>query len=280
MMGGGALLATLAAAGCGGKSNATGTTGTTSTTGAGGGTTTSTTTATTATTATTGTGGSTGSGHDPSSATPVTENSETAGTLVDAATADWYSFSGTAGDRVLLAAYATKLQTENQGYDAAVTQTTLVLLGADMNQSSPLTYQAGQWPAFSQDAVLYVQLPTTGTYYLGVQDWTSLFSSGCGNPASGIKDFAYSVVVAQTSKLTNPDTAASSTNTGTTANADAITYKLNTGASYYSNIIDGDFPNSSTSAGAVQVFSFTPPTGATPTAPRSRPRGVLRAAHR
>ena len=53
-----------------------------------------------------------------------------------------------------------------------------MLTGSDMNVSMPLTYQDDGWPDFSQDATIYVQLPTTGAYYLGVQDCNGLFSSG------------------------------------------------------------------------------------------------------
>jgi hypothetical protein len=252
LIGGGASLASLAQVGCGGSSGNTAT---------GGGTTsTHTLTHTTSTTSATATGGGGAgggsTGHDPSTATPIVENSSTMATLVDAMTSDWYTFDGKAGDRLYLAAQATQLQTEKTGFDATVTQTTMVLTGADMNVMMPLTYQAGEWPQFGQDAILYVQLPADGAYYLGVQDCNGLFSSGC-NPVADITSFDYTLTVALTSKLTVPETVAAATNTGMTANADTLTYKVASGTQYYPSSFGGDFP---ASAGATQVFSFTPPT--------------------
>ncbi|HEX4459821.1 MAG TPA: hypothetical protein VIA18_17705, partial [Polyangia bacterium] len=202
-----------------------------------------------------------GAGHDPTTATPIMiDGPSTSATLIDAQTSDWYTFNGTAGDRIVITAQATQLQTENTGFDPAVTSTTLLLTGADMNVQAPLTYQAGQWPSFAQDAVLYVVLPATGAYYLGVQDCNALFSSGCSSTPAQVTHFDYQLFVEHTSKLSPPEVVASATNVGTTATADPLVYKVATGTEYDSDLLGGAFP----AAAATQVFSFMPPAAATP----------------
>jgi hypothetical protein len=255
LIGGGATLTALTGVGCGGG-------------GTGGGTTTTSTTKSTTThpTTTSGSGGSTSAGnHDITMSTPVTiDGAATVATLVDAATSDFYTFNGKAGDRIVIGAFATQLQTAGKGFDATVTDLTFVLTGSDMNVMTPLSYNDDGWPDFSQDAIGYFQLPADGAYYIGVQDCNTLFSSGCPYPASGITSFDYQLVVAHTSKLTNPELLATGQD-GTTAKAQKVTYVVPKGGkagSYSSTIIGGALAT----ATDTQVFSFTPPTDTTLTA--------------
>lgn len=252
LIGGGVTLGALSGVGCGGGDSGTST---------GGSTTTSTKTLTHSTTSSTTTSSSsTDTGpHDPSAAIPIDiDSAATQATLVDTATSDWYSFSGKAGDRLVIGAFAyTGLP--NGGFDTTVVDTTLVLLGPDMNPMNPLTYQSDEWPAFGQDAVLYVQIPADGTYYIGVQDCNGLFSSGCSAAPSDVTNLDYELLVAHTSALTSPELVADTTKQdGTLANAQAVTYKVPSGGKagqYGEALIGGSFKN----ATDTHVYAFTPP---------------------
>lgn len=207
--------------------------------------------------------------HDITMATPINiDDPATQATLVDASTSDFYTFNGKAGDRIIIGAFASQLQVEGKGFDKTVTDLTLVLTGSDMNLMMPLTYTDDAWPDFSQDALLYVQLPADGAYYVGVQDCNGLFSSGCPGTASDVASLDYQLVVAHTSKLTNPELLATGQD-GTTSKAQTVKYVLPQGgkAPYYaSNLIGGDLA----SATDTHVYSFTPPMDSVPMGTRAR----------
>jgi len=235
------------------KTTTTGSGGTTSATSATNTTGTKMTTVTGATTSTS-TGG--GSGHDINSAMMLTVNDPagaTQGTFVDATkTHDFYTFNGTAGERIVIVVQATGA---TMGANPAATDPAFSLIGSGKDPSKPLTYQTGGWPNFQQAAQLFVQLPATGAYYLDLSDCNAFFSMGCPNPAAGVSDLGYAVFVGDTSKLTAPENLATAAN-GTQANALPVAYKATTTAGqYYDAIMGGAF----TASSQTQVFSFKPP---------------------
>ncbi len=206
--------------GCGSK-NSTGSGGTTSST-VSGSTTSKTSSGTSKTTVTSSTSSGGGDGHDINSAVMINVNDPaTSGTFVDATmTHDFYTFTGKSGERIVIVVSATGAQT---GANPAATDPAFGLIGSGKDPTKPLSYQVGGWPNFGQSSTLFVQLPADGAYYLDLSDCNAFFMNGCPNPASGVTDLGYSLIVADTSMLTVPEALASTAN-ATEATAAAITY--------------------------------------------------------
>lgn len=175
--------------------------------------------------------------------------------LVDAKTRDYYKFAGKAGERLIIAGLAPSLTTNS---DPTIVDATLVLIGPDMDVANPLTYQSDAWPAFGQDAIMLVQLPKDGEYYVAIQDCNALFKSGCPNDPAGIVDLEYNLLIAHMDKLVTPEANASMQG-GTIANPVVLKYTVAQGApagQYGEVFLGGAFQSA---AAKTQVFSFTPP---------------------
>jgi hypothetical protein len=263
-------------AGCGSSTSGGGTTGgTTSTTtaGQGGGTTTSSTSSTTHSgkggaggqgTGGHGTGGGTGGAggaaagnHDFGTALDITVNGQqpTAGTLADAATKDFYKFSGKAGDRLTFITRAQGLVQGNTGDDNTIIDTVITLYDAN---KTAIAQDDDAWPRFGRDSQLFTILPADGEYYVSVEDCNSAFGGQNCAPANGLQTFDYQLDVATTDKLVAPEVWAGASQDGTTAKAVSVAYAVPQGqkpGNYGLYIFDGAFK----AAGETHVFSFTPP---------------------
>ena len=256
LIGSGGALGALSAAGCGGGGGtATGGSATTSKT-------LTHTTSSSTTSSSSGTGGTGSGNHDPANATPIMINgAATMGTLNDYKTPDFYSFTGKAGERIFIQVTPTNIS-PTSFTDPTLIDPAIALI--DSTQMNQLTYQSGSTPYSGQDAVLWVQLPADGTYYIQVDDCNGLFtnaypSNGCPNDPKGVTDFSYTLALADTSKLNSPEVLAAMTQDGTTAKADAVVYKASkTAGTYIEATLGGDFKN----ATDTQVFKWIPPSDA------------------
>lgn len=212
-----------------------------------------------------GTGGSGGSGggdgdptgnHSFETALEVTvddEDGTVEGALVDVTTADYYKFTGKAGDRIVIATSAQTLA-KTDGDDNTVIDTVVTLYDADKNQ---LARNDDGWPRFGRDAALFTVLPADGEYFFTVEDCNSAFDPSVCAPESGIEILDYEVWVARTSNIVAKET------TATAANADIdsaipVVYGDKSQGGYPLSLLDGIFG----AAGETQVFSFTPPADA------------------
>jgi hypothetical protein len=282
---------------CGGSSSATG--GTTSSTSTTASSTTATTAATTSSTttttgtggaggvgSTTGTGGATGgSGGAGGGMAPPTPNTSFAkaqaltvngmafdGQLPDAMTADYYSFTATAGERLYIAANAVSLFNPAPPADETnILDTVVTLYASDMK--TVLAQDDDGYPRQNSDSQLFFEAPTAGTntYYFTVESCTQAFgATACGNEMPTI--FAYQTFVADVGKLNGmtegslkysiEEIYAGTMQNGTTANAVAIDYTVATNEITPLPVVDGD---SFTAAANTQVFSFTVPAALTAT---------------
>jgi hypothetical protein len=176
--------------------------------------------------------------------------------LVGYQTPDWYTFAGKAGERITIRVAPANLT----GFtDPTLIDPAFGLIGPDKNLQNPLTYQYGAIPYDGQVAIGFVQLPMDGNYYLQVSDCNGFFASGCPNNPAQIVDTSYDVAVLDTSMLSPPEVVAASTQDGTTAKADAVTYKAGAAAgTYVSSFVGGDWK----SATDTQVFKLALPANA------------------
>jgi hypothetical protein len=273
MAGGGLSLAAVAGTGCGGGSTSTGTGGATTKT--------TTTTKTSSSSVATGTGGGAGGGAGGGMPAPTPNVSQAlaqtltvngmafAGEMADATTTDWYTFMGTAGERVYIAANAVSIitpapaDTENNIIDTVVTL-------FDSTGKKILAEDDDAYPRSNTDSQLFSDLPTTGQYFYTVQSCASAFSAAaCGTEAPTI--FAYETFVADVGKLNGTtegsltysisEVYAGKAQTGLTANAVPIPYTVTKNAVGVA-AVDGD---GFTATANTHVFSFTVPAGLTPT---------------
>jgi hypothetical protein len=208
-----------------------------------------------------GTGGGTTGGHDPMSAMMLTLDMPSMATLVDTKTPDYYTFTTTvANDRLFIAAFATGLGTNFT--DPTVFEPTLALFDnvADATSGKQMTYAGASNPYQGQNAELYVEIATPGTYYLKIEDCIGMFgAASCANTAANITNFDYEILVAHPAKLNLLEVNADPTKqNGMTSGAQTVMYKLPAMAkagNYGETVIDGNFKN----ATDTHVFSFTPP---------------------
>jgi len=179
LVGVGLGMASLAGTGCGGGNGETGGTGGA---GTGGQTSSSSSTSTSSSTSSSGTGGTATGNHDFDSAIDIGgATMTTPGTLVDAATPDFYKFSGNKGDHVVAFTSAQSLTGSTDLQDPAVIDTVLTIYDAGKN---PIAIDDDAHPRNNDtDSVLFTQLPATGDYYLKIEDCNSYAAS---NPSSGI----------------------------------------------------------------------------------------------
>ncbi len=202
--------------------------------------------------------------HSFATATPVTVNgSPTSATLGGINTTDYYSFTAKAGERIYVAALAQALATGmGNGNDATIIDTVVTVYDSTMKQ---IAQDDDDWPRTGTDSALYFVAPADGTYYVTVQDCNGAFGPMNCAMASGVTTFDYQILVADVGKLSFPETTAASTQDGTTAKAQTLSYKLPMGgkAGQYSfDVVDGLF----TAAGQTHVYSFTPPADTSVTA--------------
>jgi hypothetical protein len=175
----------------------------------------------------------------------------TMGTLPDTKTKVYYKLTLAASDRMIVTTATNAINTT----DGSVTDTVVTLYTPD---KQPFAQDDDGWPRSSTDSQLFTQVGAAGVYFITVEDCNSHSQSGC-YPSTGVKDFAYTLHVLHTSKVTTPEVTASGTNDGQIANADGITYKVPAGGTagqYGLYTLDGGFA----AAGGTHVYGFKPPT--------------------
>jgi Bacterial pre-peptidase C-terminal domain len=182
----------------------------------------------------------------------------TTGTLVDAdTTSDYYSFTGTKGERITAAVTAQGLVMGSpQGDDSSIIDAVITIYDASKKQ---IAQDDDPWPRTGRDPQVFTVLPADGTYYLVVNDCNTAFPFGGCSPANLVFTFDYTLFVADVDQLTSPE-ANQGAEPNDTANAMSpqIGYVLPPMAlpgQYGLYTVDGDFA----SAADVDVFSFTPP---------------------
>jgi hypothetical protein len=268
----GAFSTALVGAGCGSSTNGTGATGT-------GGTSTTATTTSSVSSVVTGTGGG-GMGGSGSGGAPSTDTSKASATTVSingaavngntgsATTVDWYTFTGTAGERVYIAANAVTIVNPAPADDETNILDTVITL-YDSTGSKVLAQDDDGYPRQNTDSALFAELPTTGTYYYTVDSCGQAFGPACTGETPS--EFIYETFAADVGKLNGTTEGslkysiqefyAGTTQDGTTAKAVPITYTVSSNEITPLPAIDGD---SFTAAANTQVFSFTVPAALKP----------------
>jgi hypothetical protein len=193
----------------------------------------------------------------------------TEGHAKDQMSKDYFTFMGTAGERVLISAEAvSQIMPAPSPTEQNIIDTVVTLYDSNMNV---IAQDDDAWPRINTDSALFTVLPTTGQYYFSVEDCNSAFGSNAGcAPVGQVTDFIYQVFVADVSKLNHPEIYGGTSQDGTTSKGEAIPYAVQdqmTG-DYGFYIIDGDGFNTNPST---QVFSFQVPAALMPAA-GTRPR--------
>lgn len=175
-----------------------------------------------------------GDGNDtPDEAEPLTDN-RVRGVISRPGDLDYYSFTGTAGQWLVVAATATAEDPEDQ-LDTVVT-----LFDSSMNK---IAENDDEIPRTGTNSGIYTRLPSDGTYYLLVQEFSSWFEEA--DPV-GAPSFEYELIIAALS----PATATIDPETGNDAeSAIALEYRSDAG------LVLGTF----TGETDIDVFSFTIP---------------------
>jgi hypothetical protein len=208
--------------------------------------------------ASSGTGGAMTHHTCATAASLLVDGNKVAGTLKDAATPDFYRFSGLQGDTVLVRTLAQTLANTN-GYDPTVTDTVVTVFATG---ATPVANNNDGWFVASTDSQLYFELPADGSYCMSVEDCNSyaLTHSGvsCRYPASTVKTFDYQLFVVHTSTSSYPEVTAGPAQDGTTANASPVKYMF-VGSGYGRYSLDGSFTATGNGKGGTHVFSFAPP---------------------
>ena len=101
---------------------------------------------------------------------------------------DYFSFTGTAGDWILLATAA------NPDDSLDMLDTVITLYDSSMTR---VAENDDRQPRVNTDSELVTRLPADGTYYVEVQE----FSAWAGEPAEGLPSFTYELTMAQLSEL-------------------------------------------------------------------------------
>ena len=135
-----------------------------------------------------------GTNHSGATATPVTVGAAmpVQQALKDASTADWYSFTGKAGQHLMIDALAFALEPGADPNSGAITDTFVTLYQSDM--TTVLAQDDDAWPRLSTDSALYVELPADGTYYYAVEDCNAALGAGSYSPGA-IQCFTYQTSV-------------------------------------------------------------------------------------
>lgn len=177
----------------------------------------------------------------------------TAGTLVDTATKNFYKFTGTKGQRITIVANAQGLA-EADGDDNTVTDTFVTIY--DSNKVA-IAQNDDAWPRFGRDSQAFVVLPTDGTYYFSIEDCNSAIPSGCAT-ATDVVTFDYETFVAETKNLNATEFNEGTAANDTAAEAVGISYKVPSGGmvGQYGTIL---FNGGLSAASDTDFFTFTPP---------------------
>src|SRR5207302_9161992 len=124
----------------------------------------------------------------------------------------------TSGDRLELFTL-TAASTNNDG---SVTDTVVTLW--DPSQRA-IAQDDDAWPRTSTDSQLFVNVPTTGEYYITVEDCISAFGGSRCTTAT-ITDLHYTLYIDHLPTSSYPDLNAAAAQDGTIAHAQSVTYRL------------------------------------------------------
>jgi hypothetical protein len=187
-------------------------------------------------------GGPTGDGNDSfATATPLELGAPESGVINPAGDRDYYSFEGTAGQWIQIFTEA------NPDDDPALVDTVITLYDSSMRQ---IAENDDSVPRVNTDSELTVRLPSTGRYYVLVQE----YSTWAGETAEGGRTFEYDLTVGQLNEsedAVNVDAEAGDD----AASAQALTFFSGMGGGTFS-LIAGTLD-----AGDVDVYSFSMPAG-------------------
>ena len=124
-------------------------------------------------------GGPTGDGNDSfATAETLTPGTTSMGAIATPGDVDYYTFTGTAGQWVAINT------TANAEDDPAMIDTVITLYDSTMTQ---IAENDDAQPRASTDSELITRLPSAGTYYVKVQEW----STWAGEPDEGMASFRY-----------------------------------------------------------------------------------------
>lgn len=100
---------------------------------------------------------------------------------------DFYRFTGTAGQKIIIAADAKPAADE---YNTAYPDLVITLYSEDQ---TPIAENNDPFPRFSSDPQIITELPADGTYYIRVAECNSVYTSGC-SPSGEITYNGYKVL--------------------------------------------------------------------------------------
>jgi len=193
--------------------------------------------------------------HSFETAVPVDVNptENTTGTLVDTDTPDYYSFTGTAGERIVIIVNAQSLA-QTDGDDDTVVDPVVTIFNSAKTQ---IAQDDDAWPRNGRDAQVFTTLPADGTYYYAVQDCNSAFPGASCAPAASVTTFDYESFIADVDKLNFPEVNEGTADNNTNATPVSVAYAIPSGGTagnYGIYHIDGGF----SSGTDVDYFGFTP----------------------
>lgn len=164
----------------------------------------------------------------------------------------YFKFSGNKGDIVII---QTDAKPSADEFDTTYLDLVLTLVDDKDNQIA----QNDDPPIrFTNDSQIWTVLPSTGTFYLRVEECSKVFGTAVCSPADQITtfDFAVGYTVVAKDPTENPDfTFEGTAANDTAATAQVSTYATNPNGGYYATRIVGDF----SSATDVDVYSFDVP---------------------
>ncbi|MBK6513709.1 MAG: PPC domain-containing protein [Polyangiaceae bacterium] len=207
-----------------------------------------------------GTGGeNTGDGNDSfAESIPLEENPDFPGFLLGDgeldpadADADYFSFTGTAGQAVFIFADA---KPDSDEFADGYIDTVLTIYDADENA---IAVNDDPFPRTSQDSALYTILPATGTYYVKVEEFCAWASPGTCDTTyfDELSEFLYLVAVTTLDPSENSYTDEATEPNDTAGTASIMEYEAADVGQYYLSIAWGEYADTSDVDGVV----FTPP---------------------
>lgn len=167
------------------------------------------------------------------------------------ADADYFSFSGTAGDAVFIFADA---KPEGDEFAEGYIDTVLTIYDANEN---PVAINDDPFPRTSQDSALYTILPATGTYYIKVEEFCAWAPAGTCESAyfDNLSDLAYLVAVTTLDPAENSNVDEAAEPNDTVGTSSIMEYEAADVGQYYLSIAWGEYADASDVDGIV----FTPP---------------------
>src|SRR6185436_10573393 len=180
------------------------------------------------------------------------------GTLADNGTARvTYKFSGTQGELIQIAT-----TTGTTAFDPTYPDLVITLFGPDQKQ---LAQAQDPWPHTAYAPTLFTVLPSTGTYFIEIENCYQVFATDCRVNAAMVNR-GYTIRVADVVAPIRIDESAEPGN-DTAAGAAPIAYTKAGGSSYVPVLVHGTF----TSKTDHDTYTFTVPADA-PVAPGTRAR--------